>query len=141
MLRKLYNLVKKLFMLLFLSRQPGLLEVLVRNITAVYHSPEKFTSQELFNITKLYLSELKTLENELQNNSSYILEIGNILNDKSIPKHLNQVPISTLKKVYNWGENELDSYMVAMCQTNRIWYNIVQFLKDHNCSLVQKFVI
>lgn len=141
MLRKLYGLVKKLFMLFFFSssygKQPsGLLEGLVHNITAVYNCPGKFTSNELFNATETYLHELKNVENELKTNSTYILDIESVINDNSIPKHLTKVPLTELSKTYDWDENEVDRYMIAMSKTNRIWYNIVQFLKEHNSTLV-----
>lgn len=118
------------------SRQSGLLEVLVQNITAIYDSPKKFTSTELFNATETYIYELKTLEKELKSNSSCILRIGSVLNDNSIPNHLNKVPLSKLSESYDWDEDEIDRYMIAMSQTSRIWNNIVRFLKDHNSSLV-----
>lgn len=136
MVKRLYNIIKRLLTFFFLSsnKNDGLLESLVQNITAVYKCPEDFTTKDLFNTSKMYLNELRSLESKMRTNSTNIAEIEKLISKRGIPKHITNVPVRELSRVYDWKEADMDKFMATMMQTHRTWMNIIQFLKEQNST-------
>uniref|UniRef100_A0A1B6MHZ4 Uncharacterized protein n=1 Tax=Graphocephala atropunctata TaxID=36148 RepID=A0A1B6MHZ4_9HEMI len=132
-------MIKALLVFLFLkttsSQNYNFLGNLVQNITSIYKNPQLCTSECLFHVVESYLAHLLDLETAIGNSTHGSL-IGTQIGDKQKPEHLDKIPLAKISSVYEWGEPEVDRFMITVSKTRRTWHNILQALKGKRNSSI-----
>lgn len=100
-----------------------------RNLTMFYKNQSYGDGDMLFTTASFYLSELKELENAVDDNKFRSLDaVWQIYLDGG-PLHLNQIPYEKFISAYKWKSEAIDKYFSIIDHTRRIWGNLVEELQ------------